>query len=758
MITKKFFIQLKSDLCVGSGFSYAGIVDSDVSYNKYGFPYISGKRLKGCLKESAELLGMTADEIYAMFGERAASIYDSNDGIIITDAYPRTYIDNTELIEKLYSNKQDDNVFTQENVIHLYTTLKAQTKLDKNGSAEENTLRFTRAINQYSFIDGKEMVFEGKITFPDTKEETVSNLLKATRNIGMNRNRGMGSVRMYLDKCGKNDRKNSELGKNIEKCIKNISTSDAQRVRIKYVIKNEAPLIISSDKDTMSLDYISGSAVLGAFASHYLKSGNNSANDETFKELFLSNKTVFSDLNLAVESRDNEYIVCHKAPGYMRKLKKTKALVDCDLLMQVQDGEIKEDSHYDYHKGNQPKKLNGKVIAEIDGGYVITEVNKEILYHHTKKNDEMLYFFEAIEPGQLFAGDIVVDKKYEKIILDILKADKMSFGKSRTAQYGRCSIKSIKVEDYKKPEYAVSAGDIVRINLLSDSLFITKDGNYTADYNDVRRIIAEKCGLSCDENDEVKDFSSIQTKVLTGYSGVWNLHKQELPCVAAGSTFAYKVTENVVWPDYLGVKNNEGLGNYEVKKVGTEYALHEQEISIDYEDVSEQVRRSLDVKAMYQDIIEKKLYEEIKADIFKYIYEKAIDISASSLGRLTLMAIESYNEAYSENAKGQGTNDYDIANRAYTKYIDRINSIKRKATCDECNRYMEYVMNYFPRIDKGNEITYENPFKLKFYEKLNALSGKDCANKKLYSMWNQITIEVLTYQKYIKKDQEAGNE
>lgn len=758
MITKKFFIQLKSDLCVGSGFSYAGIVDSDVSYNKYGFPYISGKRLKGCLKESAELLGMTADEIYAMFGERAASIYDSNDGIIITDAYPRTYIDNTELIEKLYSNKQDDNVFTQENVIHLYTTLKAQTKLDKNGSAEENTLRFTRAINQYSFIDGKEMVFEGKITFPDTKEETVSNLLKATRNIGMNRNRGMGSVRMYLDKCGKNDRKNSELGKNIEKCIKNISTSDAQRVRIKYVIKNEAPLIISSDKDTMSLDYISGSAVLGAFASHYLKSGNNSANDETFKELFLSNKTVFSDLNLAVESRDNEYIVCHKAPGYMRKLKKTKALVDCDLLMQVQDGEIKEDSHYDYHKGNQPKKLNGKVIAEIDGGYVITEVNKEILYHHTKKNDEMLYFFEAIEPGQLFAGDIVVDKKYEKIILDILKADKMSFGKSRTAQYGRCSIKSIKVEDYKKPEYAVSAGDIVRINLLSDSLFITKDGNYTADYNDVRRIIAEKCGLSCDENDEVKDFSSIQTKVLTGYSGVWNLHKQELPCVAAGSTFAYKVTENVVWPDYLGVKNNEGLGNYEVKKVGTEYALHEQEISIDYEDVSEQVRRSLDVKAMYQDIIEKKLYEEIKADIFKHIYEKAIDISASSLGRLTLMAIESYNEAYSENAKGQGTNDYDIANRAYTKYIDRINSIKGKATCDECNRYMEYVMNYFPRIDKGNEITYENPFKLKFYEKLNALSGKDCANKKLYSMWNQITIEVLTYQKYIKKDQEAGNE
>lgn len=746
MITKKFFIQLKSDLCVGSGFSYAGIVDSDVSYNKYGFPYISGKRLKGCLRESAELLGMTDDEIYAMFGKRAASIYDSNDVITITDAYPRTYINNTGLIEKLYSNKQDDNVFTQENVINLYTTLKAQTKLDKNGAAEENTLRFTRAINQYSFIDDKEMVFEGKITFTDTKEETVSNLLKATRNIGMNRNRGMGSVRMYLDKCSENDKKNSESDRNIEKCIENISTSDAQRVRIKYVIKNEAPIIISSDKDTMSLDYISGSAVLGAFASQYLKSGNNSADDEAFKELFLSNKTVFSDLNLAVESRDNEYIVCHKAPGYIRKLKKTKVLVDSDLLMQVE--EFEEGSRYDYHKGNQPKKLNGKVIAEIDGGYVITEVNKEILYHHTKKNDEMLYFFEAIEPGQLFAGDIVVDKKYEKIILNILKADKMSFGKSRTAQYGRCLVKSIKVENYKKPEYAVSAGDIVRINLLSDSLFITKDGNYTADYNDVRQIIAEKCGLSCDENDEVKEFSSIQTKIMTGYSGVWNLHKQELPCVAAGSTFAYKVTENAVWPDYLGVKNNEGLGSYEVKRVGTDYALNEQKISMSSEDVNEQLRQSPDVKAIYQDIIEKKLYEEVKADIFKHIYEKTINISASSLGRLTLMAIESYNEAYSEADKGHDA--YAIADRAYEKYKKRIDSIKRKATCDECKRYTKYIMKYFVPQDTNETLI--------FYEKLKALSGEDYAKKKLYSMWNKMTIEALTYQKYIKKDQEADNE
>lgn len=749
MITKKFFIQLKSDLCVGSGFSYAGIVDSDVSYNRFGFPYISGKRLKGCLRESAELIGMTDDEIYEVFGRRAASIYDSNDVITITDAYPRIYINNTDLIEKLCSGKQSDNVFIQENVINLYTALKSQTKLDTNGTAEENTLRFTRVINHYSFIDGKEMVFEGQITFPDAKENAVENLLKATRNIGLNRNRGMGSVRMYLDKCGNNVKNGAETVKNIDKCIENISTSDAKRVRIKYVIKNEAPLIISSDKDTMSLDYISGSAVLGAFASQYLKHGNNSADDETFKELFLSNKTVFSNLNLAVANKDDEYVVCYKAPDYIRKLKKTKVLVDCDLLMQEEEFESK--SPYDYHNGNQPKKLNGKVVTEIDGGYFITEVNKEILYHHTKKNEEMLYFFEAIEPGQFFSGDVVVDKKYEKIILDILKEDKMSFGKSRTSQYGRCLVKSIKVENYKKPEYAVSVGNIVRINLLSDSLFITKEGNYTADYNDVKRIIAQECGLSYEENDDLRVFSSAQVKIMTGYSGVWNLHKQELPCVAAGSTFVYKVTENVVWPDYLGVKNNEGLGKYEVKEIGTDYALHEYEISMSSEDVIEQLNHSLDVKSIYEHIIEKKLYEEVRTHIFEHIYEKTINISASSLGRLTLMAIESYNEAYSELAKECDDDDYLAAKKAYKKYTDRIDSIKRKSTCDECERYTKYIMKYFPEDRK-------NVPALVFYDKLKAVSGEDYAYEKLYSMWNKMTVEVLTYQKYIKKDQEADNE
>ena len=58
-------IRLKSDLCAGSGYSFAGIVDSDVCYNQNGFPYILGRRIKGCLREAAELI--EAEDIDKIF-------------------------------------------------------------------------------------------------------------------------------------------------------------------------------------------------------------------------------------------------------------------------------------------------------------------------------------------------------------------------------------------------------------------------------------------------------------------------------------------------------------------------------------------------------------------------------------------------------------------------------------------------------------------------------------------------------------------
>ena len=69
-------ITLKSDLSVASGYSYAGLVDSDVCYDDYGIPYIPGRRLKGCFRKTAETVlyaCMNDEQIAAVFGNRGSN-------------------------------------------------------------------------------------------------------------------------------------------------------------------------------------------------------------------------------------------------------------------------------------------------------------------------------------------------------------------------------------------------------------------------------------------------------------------------------------------------------------------------------------------------------------------------------------------------------------------------------------------------------------------------------------------------------------
>ena len=105
-------ITLKSDLCAGSGYSYAGIVDSDVCYDSNGFPYIAARRLKGCLREAAELIGFTKEEIGKIFGQGGE---EKVSGIYIDNAYIENYEELRRDCEKL--DKQYCKYITRQNIL-----------------------------------------------------------------------------------------------------------------------------------------------------------------------------------------------------------------------------------------------------------------------------------------------------------------------------------------------------------------------------------------------------------------------------------------------------------------------------------------------------------------------------------------------------------------------------------------------------------------------------------------------------------------
>ena len=148
-------ITLKSDLCAGSGYSYAGIVDSDVCYDIYGIPYIPAKRLKGCLREAAGLIGLTESEIEQIFGKAGR---EKAQGVFLGNAYIEGY-------EELYRELKEAGplvrqYMTSQNVLDQFTMIKAQTKILENGVAKDNSLRYTRTINHYSPLDReKEFLF-----------------------------------------------------------------------------------------------------------------------------------------------------------------------------------------------------------------------------------------------------------------------------------------------------------------------------------------------------------------------------------------------------------------------------------------------------------------------------------------------------------------------------------------------------------------------------------------------------------------------
>lgn len=344
-------ITLKSDLCAGSGFSYAGLIDSDISYDKYGVPFISGRRLKGCMKESAYMIKTDQAQIKRIFG---VSGDNGSYGVIIGNAFPVGWKKKEKAIETLKEKTfgAAEYLGAQE-LLDQFTMVQAQTQIGESGVAQDGSLRFTRVVRQNNFAQKeKALVFEAPISYTCRKEErevlenVLLRIMKATRHIGMKRNRGLGNIQIEMGE-------GRELYSKTE--IKGLDTvaGEEGKVKIQYVIQNHEPLKMSANDIRGSVTYISGASVLGAIAAQYLKTGT--AEDEAFQALFLDGQVCYSDL-MPVCKKGEEYLICYPAPQYINRLKKTKKLVNiiCNDEKE-QEKRYKEDISYCSDNGNQPK-------------------------------------------------------------------------------------------------------------------------------------------------------------------------------------------------------------------------------------------------------------------------------------------------------------------------------------------------------------------------------------------------------------------
>ena len=148
----KLTITLHSDMCPGNGESMGNRVDTDIWTDDAGLPVITARRVKGCLRQSAELL---KEYQYVLPGCRQTVDQDMIDRVFGTPQRPAAFVINDAVLPGYRSMRaelrehRDPTVTSPVRVTELFTHIAGQTMLD-NGVAKENTLRYTRLLNQWS--------------------------------------------------------------------------------------------------------------------------------------------------------------------------------------------------------------------------------------------------------------------------------------------------------------------------------------------------------------------------------------------------------------------------------------------------------------------------------------------------------------------------------------------------------------------------------------------------------------------------------
>ena len=302
----------------------------------------------------------------------------------------------------------------------------------------------------------------------------------------------------------------------------------------------------------------------------------------------------------------------------------------------------------------------------------------------------------------------------------------LRFGKSKTAQYGTCElIGQVEIEENKEEIETFEKGEHVIVTLQSDGIFLNEE-NYTVRCNEVQEQIKqfllgekEKTCLSeelnvsgrTDTETNTKCYTELEAKQITGRYAKWNLKKQAIPAIVAGSSFAYRVQETfrlkcrkpLREPLYMlcmpiGEKTGEGYGMLSITKLdlNSGYIVSKkqqksgkeenQQSEIDQDNVGSVFAAMKENSAiswqLCKNILEKEIKEEIRIlayQEYKGQTSKKIEMNPAALGRLTLMLTECINQ-------------YPDVEQRYDQFCKRIATIKKDKTHqDAANLVKEFI-------------------------------------------------------------------
>lgn len=183
-------VRTRSETAAGAGSGLAGLVDREVQYDRWGLPFLGGRRVKGLLRDAARqnerLPGLLAVErVFGTPGSREGGALTAPDLELEGAVETRRWIEQAG--------------YLPEEVLGALTGVRAQTRLE-DGVAKDGTLRQTRVVR-------RGLTFTGRLTLtlPDAELEaglcTLALACAAWQRAGLSRGRGPGRLdtACYLD-------------------------------------------------------------------------------------------------------------------------------------------------------------------------------------------------------------------------------------------------------------------------------------------------------------------------------------------------------------------------------------------------------------------------------------------------------------------------------------------------------------------------------------------------------------------------------
>lgn len=590
MATYRLKIELLSDLCVSDGGIYNSALDIDICQDAYGFPYIPAKRIKGCLRESALELADWGEnvDIGKLFGDKGkrekAGILRISDAVLTDSGENRAEIDASNSV-----------IYHKQNILNQYSYVRTQTSIDnETGVAKSTSLRTMRVAK-------KGLVFEAKLRVADANEianrhgdvdaqandtmtskewKSVLDLICANlTHMGNSRTRGLGEVRVTLSDGETGACASVKFAEN-----KLTGEADASDCILTYEIRLEEPVVCKSlnGGQEQTQDYIDGSKMLGVLAGRY-RTGNHAE----ITELLNRGAMAFSNAYIA-----DDGMRYREVPGYIYGIKNDKTayvnkLFDPENTAAIKDGVTRQ--------------LNSMKHTYIsigeDGALRKKDVLTEHRYHHRRADDKSIgradatssdsafYQISSICAGQTFQGYIRGTATQIETVYELLQKDaEIRIGYGSSAEYGRCTIVSLKAEkadpvkvDSEQTEAKV---DKLLVTLQAPAIVYSNKAVASADVDDLKEEVAAALGIPTDDNVQITH-KYIRYTSVGGYNVTWNKRKPVVRAFDKGTSFVLELANPVALTGkdavFIGERATEGYGECTIEafvdRDDAEYAI-----------------------------------------------------------------------------------------------------------------------------------------------------------------------------------------